>query len=147
MERDVLQHPVTRLIRKPDVAELDFAADAVETQRRRFVADGGTLVEDLEDPLGAGHRLLHDVVLLAQVADRLEEPLDVLEKCHHAAHGQHALKDLRAAVPDDRPGSDRRRHADERPEDREKQDTAQMGLEQVAIDGVKMLRRGAFSIE
>ena len=77
----------------------------------------------------------------------MEEPFDVLQKCDHSAHGQHALEDLRAAIPDDHPGRDRRGHADERPEDREKQHTAQVGPEQVAIDGVKVLGRGAFPIE
>ena len=49
------------------------------------------LVEQLEDPLGRGHRRLQDVELLRHVADRPEEALRVLEERDQRAERQRAL--------------------------------------------------------
>ena len=141
VERDAAQHPVAGLVGEPHVAELDLAAHAREVPRRPAVSrTSDALVQDQEDALGRGHRLLHDVVLLAQVADRLEEALDVLDEGHQPPTVSTPVEYLRAAVPDDRRQRDGRGDAHQRPEQREVQHAAQVRLQQIVVGGVELLR-------
>ena len=86
LEAHVLQHRLVRVVGEVDVAELDVAAHL--PQRLRVGAGrrtGRLLVQQHEHALGGGHRRLHDVVLLGQVADRLEGAVGVLEEGHQHA--------------------------------------------------------------
>ena len=78
-ERDVAQHPLLAPVGEPDVLEHDLAA----RRRRRDRRGGRPLrldVEEREDPLRRRHRRLHHRVLRAEVPDRHEELVDVLDE-------------------------------------------------------------------
>ena len=77
-EIDVAQHPVLVDVRKRDVLERDLAAHVLEDGRLCGIRDLGVRVEDAEDPLRRGHRLLEEAVLLGEILDRLEELVDQL---------------------------------------------------------------------
>ena len=64
-------------------------------------------VEQAEDPLGGRHRPLHHRVLGAEVADRQEEAIRVLDERDEGAEGERLGHDPPASVPDQERQRDR----------------------------------------
>src|SRR5207245_9479919 len=64
--------------REAHVVEVDLPTHVHKLARVRRVDDRRLRVEEPEHALGRRHRRLHDVVLLREVADRLEETIDEL---------------------------------------------------------------------
>src|SRR5438309_2088693 len=73
-------------------------------------------IEETEDPLRGGHGGLHDRVLGAEVTDRQEEPIRVLDERDQHAEAHGAGDDLAAAVPEEHRESDRAQRLDRRVE-------------------------------
>ena len=94
LEADVLEHQVVVVVGEPDVVEARCgpAPGAGRRAGARRRLDRHRLVEQLEDPLGRGHRRLQDVELLRHVADRPEEALRVLQEGDERAERQRPVQ-------------------------------------------------------
>src|SRR6185437_8415290 len=68
-------------IGEPDVIELD-AAGTVRNRGHRGFGDFDRRIKQLKYAFGGCHRRLQDVVLFAEVLDRPEETLGILNKRH-----------------------------------------------------------------
>ena len=140
-ERHVAQHPVLAPVGEPDVVEDDLAA-----RRRRTARGDGLgldlLVEQPEDALGRRHRRLHHRVLRAEVADRDEEQVDVLDERQHRPDLQRVRLPEARALPQHGRDRDRAHRVD----DREQRRLELVGeLVGVAVGGVEPVELGVAS--
>src|SRR5207302_504402 len=105
-EGHVAQHPilvggiVAAAIGEPDVAEFNLAARLPQRKRLGGRGDRHRLVEQLEDALGAGHRRLQHIELLAEILNGPEEPLRVLHESDQDADLDAARQHPQAAEPE-----------------------------------------------
>src|SRR5262249_54059067 len=77
---------------------------------------------------------LKDVVLVADVLNRLPQALGILQESHERADGDRVLNHLPAAVPDDRRDADGRDQVHQRVEDRVIKDRVDVGLQVRRVD-------------
>ncbi len=100
-----------------DVVVVDPALDRREFVGVRLVLHLRLDIQHLEDALASRHRRLERAVLLREVADRREEPVDHRHEQHQLADGEGFAEHQSPAEVDDRSGRCRRHEADRREED------------------------------
>ncbi len=98
---EVLDHRLVVLIPEVHMVENDVAADGARVNGIRLVLDLGRGIDQLEDALGRGQRVLHLGEDARQVLDRPHHEGHVGDEGLDAADGDAFKVDLRAAVPDD----------------------------------------------
>jgi len=98
-EADVAQHRQAIFVGEVHLLECDAAGDARHLDGIRRVDDLRLGVEHLEDALAGGHRRLKGVVALRQIADRIEEQVDVQHEGDQHAGRDGVAQHLRAADP------------------------------------------------
>src|SRR5262245_16158306 len=97
---DIFENPILVLVGKPDISEFHTSGDVgpFRWHVRAFRgSDGNRRVEQPEDALRTRHRTLENVVLIAEVLDRLKEAAAVLNKSRKNAQGQICRENLVAA--------------------------------------------------
>ena len=128
VQRDVLERRMLAVVGEGHVVELDLAAQALELDRVRRVADLRLLVEQLEDLVERRHARLVGRVELGERLDRVEEALQVEDERGEHADGHGLVQHLVAAVEQDRGGGDRRQQLDRREVGRVQVDRLHVGL-------------------
>jgi hypothetical protein len=109
-----------------------------ELSRVRRIDDRGLGVEEAEHAFRRGHRGLHDVVLLREVPDRLEETVDELPEREKRSDRHLAIQDPEAAGDEESGARRRAREADGREEHRHRADLAAVGVQQIGVEVVEL---------
>src|SRR5688500_13720247 len=120
------------------VAELDITHHLAQYLGVGRIEYRRLLVDQHEDALGGGHGSLHDIVLLGEVADRLEGTLGVLKERYQHAKLQGPLKHASRTVPEQERHRQRREEADHWEEDREDFERIDIGVTQAAIQLIEL---------
>ncbi len=134
-EGDVPEHRLPRVVGEAHAPELDLSP----LDRARGGPFGGNDrgggVEQLEDPLRRGHGGLQDGVFLAEVRDRPEEAVGILDEGHQRPQRERARKHLEPSVPDDQTHGQRADDLEQGEEEGVIEDGLEVGVEVVAVDG------------
>jgi hypothetical protein len=146
-QADIVQHLEVGPVAEGHLVELDPVAEALQAPRRRRLNQAVLGVEQAEQALGRGHRGLHHVVLLGQVADRLEEFVGRPDEREQGAEAQRAAQVLAAAVPQDQRDRGGIDQLDRRVIDRKVEHRAQVGLIVQLIDFGEAPAHGRGAIE
>src|SRR5438552_3352823 len=145
--RSVTKDPVALVVREAHVVEGDLAAHVRQFAGMWRVDDRRSRVEEPEDPLRRRHRRLHDVVLLREVADGLEEPVDELPEREKGPDRHLPLQDPEAAGDEECGARGGARETDGREEHGHRPDLAPVRVQQIGIQIVELLERRALASE
>src|SRR6185437_2094052 len=145
-EADVAQDPILALVGEPDVVELDAASRGEGRTRNRRGLEGDGSVEQFENALGAGHRGLQVVVLIAQILDGAEEALNILDKGEDNADGERAVHDAQAAEPEHEGHRQDAEKLDHRVVDGVGEDGADPGITVLAVDLAELLKGALLAV-
>ena len=113
----------------------------------RRVDDRRLGVEEAEHTLRRRHRGLHDVVLLREVADGLEEAVDQLPEREKRSDRHLAFEDPEATRDEESGARRGARETDGGKEHRHRADLAAIGVQQIGIQVVELLKGRALTCE
>src|SRR5882724_12616353 len=106
LERHVFENPVVALVSKPDVLKFNMAHGAARLGGFSWRGDSDGQVERLEDAMRRYDSRLQHIVLIRNIANRLEKETRILDEGHQCPQRKHGvsgrvLHHPTTAVPDD----------------------------------------------
>ena len=143
MQIQVAQDRLVAVVAKGDMLEIYRSLDRRQGLCIRVVYDLDGHVQYLEDALGRHAGALQLRILLAQVADGVEETVDIEREGDQDADEQRALRDQQSAVDDGEGDGYRGYHLDQGQDERGDAAGFQVG---VAVVGVQVVELGAVAV-